>query len=143
MEKIVGLVVARAGVIRDGYQTLISAIPGVEATEPADSGPSALARLEEDSQYIIILDSSLTIDETKEALAKLMLHKQKRRSLVIRPTRQEALEMVQYGADMVLVDGIKPADLVVALKTMVKDPCLSDRGPPGNNRTLLNIPDAG
>ncbi|MGB5746290.1 MAG: hypothetical protein WBM69_04865, partial [Desulfobacterales bacterium] len=58
-----GLVVARPGLVRDGLQAVLSAVPGVEALEPADCAVTALAQLENHSLCLAILDSSLPEEE--------------------------------------------------------------------------------
>ena len=77
-----GLVVARPGLVRDGLQAVLSAVPGVHALEPADSAASALERLESHSVCLAILDSSLPEDELrttlgaiKETMAERVVHR--------------------------------------------------------------------
>ena len=41
-----GLVVAMPGLVRDGLQAVLSAVPGVRAVEPADCAAAALERLQ-------------------------------------------------------------------------------------------------
>ena len=119
MKKIVGLVVARAGVIRDGYQALLSAIPGVGAAEPANDGPSALARLDSDSPDLFILDSSLCVNEIIETLVHIKHRRVAIRCLVICPPGTTTRKMRRFGADTAVDEGITPAHLAAALKVLV------------------------
>ena len=119
MKKIVGLIVARAGVIRDGYQALLSAIPGVGAEEPANDGPSALARLGSDRPDLFVLDSSLGVNEITETLAHIKRSHVAIRCLVICPTETTTRQMRHCGADTAVDEGITPTRLATAMKVLV------------------------
>ena len=63
-----GLIVARPGLVRDGLQAVLSAVPGMHALEPADDGASALDRLASHRPDLVIVDSSLPEGELRATL---------------------------------------------------------------------------
>ncbi len=66
-----GLVIAKPGLVRDGLQAVLSAIPGMNVLEPADDGTSALNELESHRPDLVILGSSLSANELQATLRRI------------------------------------------------------------------------
>ena len=114
-----GLVVARPGLVRDGLQAMLSAIPGVDPLEPAADGASSLARLADHRPDLVILDSSLSEEELCATLRQIKEGWPDARCIAIATTPRLIRALEAAGADAVLVEGF-PAPL---LSTTVKDLC--------------------
>jgi DNA-binding NarL/FixJ family response regulator len=113
------MVVAGPGVVRDGYQALFGAVAGFHALEPADDGPSALARLSIEKPDAIILDTSVDPDDAKSILGSIKRSSHPARCLIVCSDVSRTRAMC--GADAAVVEGVPPADLVSTVKQMVLD----------------------
>jgi len=113
---------------------VLSAIPGMDALEPADDGVSSLARLADYCPDLVILDSSLSEGELCATLRQIKAGWPHVRCIVIvaNPRHRGTIETV--GADAVLVEGF-PAPLlpttIKALLAPVSPRALSERGESG------------
>jgi len=114
-----GLVVARPGLVRDGLQAVLSAIPGLDALEPADDGASALDRLKSHRPDLVILDSSLSEGEMCTTLRQIKGQWPDVRCLVVADTPQQGRAVEAAGADAVLVEGFSAALLSTAIKALL------------------------
>jgi DNA-binding NarL/FixJ family response regulator len=103
-----GLVVARPGLVRDALQAVLSAVPGVEALQPAGCAASALERLENHSLCLTILDSSLPDDELCTTLGLIKGQWPHVWCIVIAGSPGQGRVMETAGADAVLVEGFAP-----------------------------------
>jgi DNA-binding NarL/FixJ family response regulator len=112
-----GLVVARPGLVRDGLQAVLSAVPGVDALEPADDGASALERLENFILRLAILDSSLPEDELCTTLGLIKGQWPHVWCIVIAGSPRQGRALQTAGADAVLVEGFAPP----LLSTMIRE----------------------
>jgi DNA-binding NarL/FixJ family response regulator len=121
MEMIVGLIVARQDLVRDGYQALFSAASDIDVQAPVDDGQLALARIEEGRPYLVILDSSLGIDETKETIGNIRKRNSMTRFVVICRDRGEAIEMRKHGADSALIEGTTAMKFSATVKSIAQD----------------------
>ena len=68
MKKIIGMIVAPAGVTRDGYQLLLSSIPGVDVVEAVENEPSVGEKLEKCKPDLLLLESGQNLNETLDFL---------------------------------------------------------------------------
>ena len=112
-----GLVVARPGLVRDGLQAVLSAVPGVEALDPADCAASALERLENHSLCLTILDSSLSEEELCTTLRMIKEQWPHVWCIVVAGSPRQGRVVQTAGADDVLVEGFAPP----LLSKMIRD----------------------
>jgi DNA-binding NarL/FixJ family response regulator len=127
-----GLVVARPGLVRDGLQAVLSAVPGIQALEPADCAASALERLESHAPCLTILDSSLSEEELCTTLGAIKEKWPQVWCIVIAGSPRQGRVYQTSGADAVLVEGFPPA----LLSTMIKE-VIDEQDEP--NRDRLSI----
>jgi DNA-binding NarL/FixJ family response regulator len=141
-----GLVVARPGLVRDGLQAVLSAVPGVEALEPADCAASALERLDSHSLSLTILDSSLPEDELCTTLGVIKGKWPQVWCIVIAGTPQQGRVMQTAGADAVLVEGFAPPLLSKMIREVIDasdSPLAPTDEPEEGNRDKTMQVDAG
>jgi DNA-binding NarL/FixJ family response regulator len=116
-----GLVVARPGLVRDGLQAVLSAIPGMDALEPADDGASALDRLKSHRPDLVILDSSLSEGAVCTTLRQIKGQWPDVRCIVVAASPQQGHAMKAAGADAMLVEGFSAALLSTAIKALLAE----------------------
>ena len=121
MKVAVGLIVAGPGVIREGYQALLSAITGVDSLEPASDGPSATLIIDTEQPDFVILDTSLGIEETTKTLRYIRKRHRKISCLVICPDPAVVANMRKLGADMTLVEGTTPAKFSGVVRSFAQE----------------------
>jgi DNA-binding NarL/FixJ family response regulator len=114
-----GLVVARPGLVRDGLQAVLSAIPGLDALKPADDGASALDRLKSHRPHLVILDSSLSEGELRTTLRQITEQWTDVRCIVVADSPRQGQAMEAAGADAVLVEGFSAALLSTTIKALL------------------------
>ena len=107
-----GLIVARPGLVRDALQAVLSAVPEVDALEPADCAASALERLENHSLCLTILDSSLSEEELCATLGAIKEKWPQVWCIVIAGSPRQSRVLRTAGADAVLVEGFAPPLLI-------------------------------
>lgn len=121
METIFGIIVAPPGVMREGYQVLLSAIPEMEALEPVDEGPLIVETLDVDKPVIVVLDSSLSITEIKKSLTMIRSTRPLVRCIVISRSEWKMRELKILGAHTVLIEGCPPKELTRAIGNLVQE----------------------
>ena len=114
-----GLVVARPGLVRDGLQAVLSAIPGLDALKPTDDGASALDRLKSHRPNLVILDSSLSEGELRTTLRQIKEQWTDVRCIVVADSPRQGRAMEAAGADAVLVEGSPAALLSTTIKALL------------------------
>jgi DNA-binding NarL/FixJ family response regulator len=114
-----GLIVARPGLVREGLQSVLSAIPGVNALEPAGDGASALDKLASRRPDLVIVDSSLPEDELRATLRHIKDQHPDIRCVVIAASPQQARALEATDADAILVEGSSAALLSTTIKTLL------------------------
>ena len=114
-----GLVVARPGLLRDGLQAVLSAIPGMNALEPADDGTSALNKLESHRLDLVILGSSLSADELHATLRQTKEQYPDVRCIIVAASPQQGRALKASSADAVLVEGAPAALFSTTIKNLL------------------------
>ena len=114
-----GLIVARPGLVREGLQAVLSAIPGMNALEPAGDGASALDKLASHRPDLVIVDSSLPEDELRATLRNIKGQHPDVRCVVIAASPQQARALEATDADAILVEGSSAALLSTTIKTLL------------------------
>ena len=113
-----GLVVARPGLVQDGLQALLTAIPDMDALEPAQDGSSALDSLKSHHPNLVILDSSLAEGELCRMLKQIKEGWPDIRCIVIAKNPPQGRAMEAAGADAVLVEGFSAQLLSTTIKAL-------------------------
>ena len=119
MKTNLGLVVARPGLVRDGLQSMLSAVPGMDALEPAHDGASALDRLKSHRPDLLILDSGLSQGELCTTLRQIKEQWPDVLCIVVADSPRQARAMKAAGADAVLVEGSSAALLSTTIKDLI------------------------
>jgi DNA-binding NarL/FixJ family response regulator len=114
-----GLVVARPGLVRDGLQAVLSAVPGVHALEPADCVASVMERLENQTICLTILDSSLADNELCTTLGMIKEKWPQVWCIVIAGSPRQGRALQTAGTDAVLVEGFAPPLLSKMIREVI------------------------
>jgi DNA-binding NarL/FixJ family response regulator len=114
-----GLVVARPGLVREGLQALLSAIPGMGTLQPADDGPSALDRLAGHRPNLVIVHASLPEDELRSTLRQIQARHPDVLCIVVASTPQQGRALEATGADAILIEGACAALLSRTIKRLL------------------------
>jgi DNA-binding NarL/FixJ family response regulator len=114
-----GLIVARPGLVRDGLQAVLSAVPGMNALEPADDGASALDRLASHRPDLVIVDSSLPEDELRATLRRIKVHHPEVRCVVVAASPLQGRALEATDADAILVEGSSAALFSTTIKALL------------------------
>jgi DNA-binding NarL/FixJ family response regulator len=105
--------------VRDGLQAVLSAVPGVQALEPADNAGSAVERLESHAPCLTILDSSLSEEELCTTLEMIKEKWPQVWCIVIAGSPRQSRVLQTAGADAVLVEGFDPPLLSIMIKKVI------------------------
>jgi DNA-binding NarL/FixJ family response regulator len=116
-----GLVIARPGLVRDGLQAVLSAVPEMQALEPAGCAASALERLESHTPCVTILDSSLSEEELCATLGAIKEKRPQVWCIVIASSPLRSRVLQTAGADAVLVEGFAAPLLSTMIKEVIKE----------------------
>lgn len=116
MKTVTIMVVASAGVIRDGYQALFGAIDGLCVLPPADDAQSALIRIGADKPEIIVVDSSVDDAGTRRVFAFIKELHLSTRTMVISSGESPLDEISKPIANVVVIEGTSPSDLASVVK---------------------------
>jgi DNA-binding NarL/FixJ family response regulator len=141
-----GLVVARPGLVRDGLQAVLSAVPGVCALEPADCAATALERLENHPLCLTILDSSLAEEELCTTLGMIKEKWPHVWCIVIADSPRQGRVLQTADADAVLVEGFAPPLLSKMIREVIDaadSPLAATDAPDERNRDKTTRVDAG
>ena len=116
MRKYWGLIVAKPGVVREGLQSVISAIPEVEALEPVADSHSVLEVLKSQPLDLIIFNSNLPEDNIQTTLGQIKERWPRVRCIVIVNSPQSVSSMETTGADAVLIEGFSVGHLSTTIR---------------------------
>ena len=113
-----GLIVAKPNLVRDGLQAVLSAIPGIQALEPADDEIGAADRLKS-LPDLVVLGSSLAEDVLHTILETIKEHYPGVRCIVVASDPQQRRVFEAAGADAVLVEGCSAEVLSATIRTLL------------------------
>lgn len=122
MKTNLGLVVAKPGLVRDGLQAVLSAVPEIDTLEPAEDRTSALGRLRSHRLDLVILDSSLSEGELCTTLRQINEGWPDVRCIVIADSPRQGRRLEALGADAVLIAGFSPVRLSTTIKALLVGP---------------------
>jgi DNA-binding NarL/FixJ family response regulator len=121
MKTITIMVVASAGVVRDGYQALFGAIDGLSVLKPEEETDSAVARLAAEKPDLVIIEAGVDTIDARSILSAARQSVATGLSLVICPNESYENIYLEFGADATVVDGIPPAELSAVVKRLAMD----------------------
>ena len=113
------MVVGTHSIIRDGYQALFGAIPGLKVLNPADDGQGAMIRLAAEKPDLVILDSSVSEGDAKNIVSAIKRSCLSTQCLAICLTAIQSREMCELGAVAAVLEGITPAELVAEVRRLI------------------------
>jgi DNA-binding NarL/FixJ family response regulator len=111
MENMKVLIVARAGVLRNGLCALLSAALEGSTVEAVDGLSPALKAMRECPPEMVFLDQGITFDFLAEAIRTVKSASQNSRCVVIVESSQQAQAALNAGADDALRKGFSAAQL--------------------------------
>jgi DNA-binding NarL/FixJ family response regulator len=114
-----GLIVARPGLVRDGLQAVLSAVPGMHALEPVDDGASALDKVANHRPDLVIVDSSLPEGELRATLRHIKKQHPDVCCVAVAASPQQGRALEATDADAVLVEGSSAALLSATIKALL------------------------
>lgn len=118
MKTISIMVVGTSSVLRDGYLALFGAIPGLVVLSPAEDGPTAIAELAAERPDLVVLDSSVGVDDARAIVSAINQGSDPTQCLAICLTALQAREMQEGGVVATAVEGILPAELVAEVRRL-------------------------
>jgi len=115
------MVVAAAGLVRDGYQALFRAIAGLSVMEPEEDLQSASTGFASEIPDLIVLDTGLISTDEGKNISVLKQSGFTGRCLAICSNASQEKKLRSSGIDNVVIDGIPPAELAAAIKQLAMD----------------------
>lgn len=115
------MIVAIAGIVRDGYQALFRAMTGLSVLEPVEDLHSALARISSNIPDLIVFDTSLGSIDGGIILSTLKQSGFTGRCLAICLNASQERHLRNLGIDATVINGIQPAELAAAVKLLALD----------------------
>ena len=110
------LIAAKPGLMRDGFQAVLTAIPRAKVMDPADDSASALRAVAERQPALILLDTNLPDDQVWTLLEQVKAQWPHVQCLVLAENRRQRQTARAAGADRVLIKGC-PAKEFYAITT--------------------------
>ncbi len=120
------ILVARAGPLADGLQGLLATIPGVEIVGPVDGLLPVLATMSQPGPATVLLDSGSFAKQCPTMVRQLRAVLPGIKFMVLADDVSQQRAAENAGADIVLLKGCRPAELVAA----VRDLLLAQAAPP-------------
>ena len=109
------LLVARSGRMREGLQALLRTIPEIEIVGQADYESQALALIAQQQPDLVLLDSSLTLQEMLPTLMQIKGGYPRTRCIVLVENAQQQGAAREAGADSALITGFSAEVLHAAI----------------------------
>lgn len=116
--RVLALIVARPGRMRDGLRALLRAMPQIEIVDEADDSPSALRMITKHHPALLLLDSDLPGDEVSTELGRIKTEEPQIRCIVLADNPQQQQVANAAGADGVLLKGFPAAKLFETIERL-------------------------
>lgn len=110
------LIVAKAGLLQNGLLALMATIPQVNVLGEADSAPAALEMMREYRPRLVLLNTDLPGEEEWDVLRHIRARWPNMGCIVLADDAQQQKEAQAAGADVVLLKGIPPAQIIAAVE---------------------------
>jgi len=120
MEAIRVMLVDDHDIVRTGLRSFLSTQPGLEVVGEASSGAEALARAQESSPDVIVMDISMPHMDGMEATRRLKAQFPETRilALTVHEDKQYLFEMMAAGAEGYITKQAAVEDLVAAIRSV-------------------------
>lgn len=120
------LVAAKPGVLRDGFQAVLAAIPQVKVIDPVDDSASALRAVAEHQPALILLDTNLPDYQVWTLLEQIKTQWSQIKCLVLADNRQQQQTAQAADADGVLIKGCSASEFYATINELLSqhDPCI-------------------
>jgi DNA-binding NarL/FixJ family response regulator len=120
MTKSHALIVTAPGSLQNGLLALMTAIPQVEVVGEASSAPAALQMVAECSPDLVLLDGNLAGNEPWALLWQIKNERPATRCIALADDVPQQQEAEAAGADIALVKGFAPVQLIAALERLLR-----------------------
>lgn len=109
------LIVAKPGRMREGLQALLRTIPAIKIVGQADCESQALSMIAQQQPALILLDSSLTLQEMLPTLMQIKGGYPRSHCIVLVENEQQQAVAREAGADTTLITGFSAEVLHAAI----------------------------
>ncbi len=113
------LIAAKPGVMRDGFQAVLTVIPQAKVIDPADDSASALRAVAEYRPALILLDTNLPDHQVWTLLEQVKAQWPQVQCLVLADNRQQRQTAQAAGADRVLIKGCPAKEFYANINGML------------------------
>lgn len=139
MTKSHALIVTGPGSLQNGLLALMTAMPQIEVVGEADSASAALQMVVEHCPDVVLLDMDLPGIETCALLRQIKNDWPATRCIALANDVQHQQESESAGADVALVKGFLPAQLIATIEGLVRgrEPAAGDGGARSGQQTEM------
>ena len=116
--RLLTLIAARPGRMRDSLQILLETMPGV-VTDRADDGAAALNMVLEQQPLVVLLDTNLPGQQGWGVLEQIKAQQPQTHCLVLADSVRQWQTAWAAGADGVLLKGFSTAELFATIEKML------------------------
>jgi DNA-binding NarL/FixJ family response regulator len=120
MTKIHALIVTAPGSLQNGLLALMTAVPEIEVVGEASSASAALEMVAERSPDLVLLDGKLADHEPWAMLEQIKKNWPAIRCIVLAEDVPQQREAEASGADIALVKGFAPVQLIAAVERLLR-----------------------
>lgn len=113
------LVAAKPGVLRDGFQAVLAAIPQVKVIDPVDDSASALKAVTEHQPALVLLDTNLPDYQVWTLLEQIKTQWSQIKCLVLANNRQQQRTAQAANADGVLIKGCSASEFYTTINKLL------------------------
>jgi DNA-binding NarL/FixJ family response regulator len=113
------LVAAKPGVLRDGFQAVLAAIPRTKVIDPVDNSASALRAVAEHQPALILLDTNLPDYQVWTLLEQIKTQWSQIKCLVLADNRQQQQTAQAADADGVLIKGCSAREFYATINKLL------------------------
>ncbi len=113
------LIIASPGPLRDGLQTLLSAIPAIAQVLFAEAGPAIDALVVSDAPAIIVLDCQAQAFDMSATLRQVKARWPATPCIVLVDSEHQNDALPTAGADMLFLKGVLASRLFVAIADLL------------------------
>ena len=121
------LLLARPGPLADGLLGFLKTIPGVHVVGHLSELPSSNAETAELDPAVVVLAFGTSAQRNLAALTRLDATLPESKCIVVANDIQQQQAAATHGADAVLLNGCRPAELVAAIRVLAAARAACDR----------------
>ena len=120
MTKNFALIVAGPGALQNGLLALMTAMPNMEVVGEADDASAALEMVAQHRPNLVLLDTNLPGNEPSALLRQIKYNWPATRCIALADDVQHQQESKAAGADIALVKGFAPTQLIAAVDRLLQ-----------------------